>query len=267
MLMSILHFHKKKRAKEKITMLTCYDATMASLLDKTAVDSLLVGDSVAMVMHGFDNTISATMDMMVLHTQSVARGSHNKLIIADMPFLSYGCSIEQGMKNAATLMQAGAHAIKLEGAENLKLVERLVNNGIPVIGHLGLTPQSVNQLGGHRIQGRDETSADKILNDAQALEKAGCFSIVLECVPSQLAKQITEALSIATIGIGAGNDCDGQVLVAHDMLGLNLGFEPKFLKHYADLGTQLIDAVNRYTQEVKDKSFPEASKHTYQGTR
>lgn len=255
---------QKKQRNEPIVMVTCYDATSARLVEKSDADCILVGDSVAMVMHGFESTTHATMAMMETHTQAVARKAHAKLIVSDLPFLSYRGSLTETMDNVRRLIQAGAQAVKLEGAKgNLETISHIVGSGVPVVGHLGLTPQSINALGGFKVQGRDEKQAQAIIDDAKALEKAGVSMLVLECVPSVLAKEITEMLSIPTIGIGAGNAVDGQVLVWQDMLGMDLSFAPKFLKHFATLEHDIVKALNQYAEEVKARAYPENEAHGY----
>lgn len=261
--MNILDFAKKKLAQEKITMVTCYDYTSARLLAETAVDCLLVGDSAAMTMHGFANTLAASIEMMAWHTAAVARGAPNKFIIGDLPFLSYRQALNENIAAVKALMQAGAHAVKLEGAAgNLDLVRHLVDSGVPVMGHLGLTPQSVNVLGGYRVQGKTTEAELQLVADAQSLEAAGCFALVLECVPSTLAHTITQTLTIPTIGIGAGNATDGQVLVFQDLLGLNTEFKPKFVKQFIN-GAELVkQGLNQFVQEVKTGAFPQ-DEHSY----
>lgn len=249
---------------EKISMVTCYDYTSARLLSQTNVDCLLVGDSAAMTMHGHKDTIPATMDMMRFHTAAVNRGAGDKFIISDMPFLAYHSSRTKNVAVVRELMQAGAHAIKLEGAgRNLTFIRHLTESGIPVMGHLGLTLQHMHMQGGFKVQGKTEESALKIKEDALALEQAGCFSIVLECMPSDVAKFITDALSVPTIGIGAGSDTDGQVLVFQDLLGLNLDFKPKFVKHFMDGATHMKQSVDVFVDEVKTGVFPH-DEHCYQ---
>lgn len=262
-MMNINHIQKLYEAGQKISMVTCYDYTMAKILAETSVDCLLVGDSLAMVMHGYATTINATMPMMALHTQAVVQGANNKFIIADLPFLSYRKGLKKAMQAVEQLMQAGAHAVKLEGAEgNLEIIKHIVGSGVPVMGHLGLTPQSVHQLGGFRVQAKEEHAAKLLITHTEQLQEAGCFAIVLECIPSTLGKQITEKLCIPTIGIGAGPDVSGQVLVLQDLLGMDKQFRPKFLKQYSS-GFQLIqDAINLYNQEVKQGYFPTAE-HSY----
>lgn len=262
--MNILSFKKKKVANEKIVMVTCYDAPSAAIVEKSKVDCILVGDSVAMVVHGYPNTTHATMDMMALHTSAVARANQSKFIVGDMPFLSYRASLDETLRNAGRLIQSGAHAVKLEGATgNLEAVKHLVDSGIPVMGHLGLTPQAIFQLGGNKVQAKTQELADKLLEDALALEKAGVFSMVLECVPSHVAEHVSKQLSVPTIGIGAGPHTDGQVLVWHDFLGLQNDFSPKFLKRYLNAEEHFIGALNNYSEEVVNQQFPEIDIHSY----
>lgn len=256
---SIHDFQHKKIKKEKITMITCYDHSFAQVAAQSNIDTLLVGDSVAQVIHGHENTLHATIDMMALHTAAVYRGAPSKFIVADMPFLSTRKGLKTAMNAAQKLMISGAHAIKIESADgHLELIKHLTESGIPVMGHLGLTPQSIFQLGGPKIQGKTELQAEKIIQDALALEKAGCFSLVLELVPQKLAQQITETLKIATIGIGAGVHCDGQVLVLNDMLGMTPHFNPKFLKKYASHYETTLVALNHYVSEVQQMQFPQS---------
>ncbi|MBM2827250.1 MAG: 3-methyl-2-oxobutanoate hydroxymethyltransferase [Dehalococcoidia bacterium] len=252
---------KEMKAKgEKIPMLTAYDYSTARILDQAGIPLLLVGDSLGMVMLGYDSTIPVTMEDMIHHVKAVARGAQNALIIGDMPFMTYQTSPVDAMRNAGRFLQeGGAQAVKLEGGEHMaETVRRLVEIGIPVQGHIGLTPQSINQLGGYRVQGRTPEAARKLLNDAVALEEAGVFSLVLEGVPTPLAKLITERLKVPTIGIGAGPHCDGQVQVVHDMLGLYPDFVPKHAKQYAKIGETIREAVQSYAREVKENSFPTA---------
>ena len=258
--MKIQDFQNRKLKKQKISMMTCYDYTFARILNDSNVDCLLVGDSAAMVMHGHPSTLPASVNLMALHTAAVVRGAPGKFIVADMPFLSYRTSLSETVHAAGKLMKAGAHAIKLEGAKgNLQIIQHLVESGIPVMGHLGLTPQSIHQLGGFKVQGKELKQQQEIIEDAIALETAGCFATVLECVPAQLAKTISEKLNIPTIGIGAGVNCDGQVLVLQDMLGMNDQFSPKFLRKYLD-GFQLIkEAANHFHADVTEKQFPTES--------
>lgn len=261
---NVLEFSSKKQKHEKITMITCYDYSFAKTLNQTDIDVLLVGDSLAQVVHGHPNTLGATVPMMALHTKAVVRGAINKFIVADMPFLSTRKGLKAAMDAVHKLMAAGAHAVKIEGAKgHLELIRHIVDSGVPVMGHLGLTPQSIHQLGGPKIQGRDQDHAQEIFDEALALQKAGCFSLVLECVPSVLGKRVSEKLAIPTIGIGAGPDVDGQVLVLHDMLGLNPEFKPKFLKHYGSLFSSTTESINSYVSEVKNSKFP-LKEHSYE---
>lgn len=255
--MNILDFQTKKNAGQKISMVTCYDHWSAQIINESEIDSILVGDSLSMVMHGHPSTLQADMDMMVLHTLAVVKGAPKKFIVGDLPFMSYRKDIAKNSENAARLMRAGAHALKLEGAAgNLELISHLVESGIPIMGHLGLTPQSVNMLGGFRVQGKDSKDQELILENALALEKAGCFGIVLECVPATLAAKVSKSVRIPTIGIGAGAECDGQVLVLQDMLGMNNKFTPKFLKKYLN-GFDLVQgALNQYHRDVIGQEFP-----------
>ena len=248
----------KKAKQEKISMLTSYDYSTAGLVDQAGLDMILVGDSLGMVVLGYENTLAVTMDDMVHHTRAVVRGTKNAMVVADMPFLSYHVSTKEAVRNAGRFIQeGGAQAVKLEGGvERVDAVKAILDAQIPVMGHIGLTPQSVNQFGGFKVQGKDLETARKLLRDAQALDKAGVFSIVLECVPSALAKKITEEVSVPTIGIGAGPDCDGQVLVINDMLGMFSGFVPKFVKKYVDLQPLIMEALKAYKKEVKEGSFP-----------
>ncbi|HET6578334.1 MAG TPA: 3-methyl-2-oxobutanoate hydroxymethyltransferase [Gemmatimonadales bacterium] len=247
-----------KASGRRIVMLTCYDAAFARLLEQADVDVLLVGDSLNQVLAGRDSTLSATLDQMIYHAASVRRGSGRALVFVDLPFLTYQVSVPEAIRNAGRVLQeTGAHGVKLEGGRPMaETVRALVDRGIPVLGHLGLTPQSVHALGGYRVQGRDDASAERLSADALALEEAGACGIVLELLPSALAGRISAALTIPTIGIGAGPGCDGQVLVLHDMLGLNEGFSPKFLKHYAELGQAVRAAVRGYASEVRQGSYP-----------
>ncbi len=239
-------------------MLTAYDFPTAKLVDAAGIDAILVGDSLGNVVLGYGSTIPVTMDDMVHHVKAVTRGVSRAMVVGDMPFLSYHLSREESVRNAGRLLQeGGAQAVKLEGgAEVADAIRAMVNAGIPVMGHLGLTPQSVNQMGGYKVQGKDEATARKLIEDALAIQEAGVFSVVLECVPTPLAKLITERLDVPTIGIGAGSVCDGQVLVTHDMLGLYGGVSPKFAKRYVQLSDQIMDALKNYRQEVESRSFP-----------
>jgi len=253
-----------KERGEKFTMLTAYDALSAYLIDEAGVPLILVGDTLAEVMLGYGSTVPVTMEEMLHHTKAVRRGAHNALVVGDLPFMSYQASVEDGMRNAGRfLKEGGARAVKLEGGGRvLELVHRLTESGIPVMGHLGLTPQSVNQFGGYRVQGRVAEDAQRILQDAKDLEAAGIFALVLECVPGDLAKDVTASVSVPTIGIGAGPHCDGQVLVFHDFLGINTGRLAKYVKKYADLGSQIREAARRFDAEVKAGEYP-GPEHTY----
>ncbi len=253
-----------KEKGEKITMLTAYDALMASQIDESGIDMILVGDSVANVLLGYDNTIPATMEQMLHHSRAVTRSVKRTLVIGDMPFMSYQASETEAVTNAGRfLKEARVEAVKLEGGcEVFGIIKKITAAGIPVMGHLGLTPQSVHQFGGYGIRGEDGSEAKKIVEDAQGLEKAGAFAIVLEKIPASLAAKITKTLQIPTIGIGAGVDCDGQVLVTHDMLGMFEKFKPKFSKRYAELAIEAKAAYKEYIKEVKTKKFP-AEEHSY----
>ncbi|HEU5056652.1 MAG TPA: 3-methyl-2-oxobutanoate hydroxymethyltransferase [Kofleriaceae bacterium] len=247
-----------KRRGERIAMLTCYDASFARLLDESHVDVLLVGDSLGMVIQGHDTTLPVTLDEMIYHCRAVARGAGRAHVVGDMPFMSYQTSIEQALANAGRLVkEGGAHSVKLEGgAQHVALVARLVACGIPVMGHIGLTPQSFHQLGGFKIQGRENGAAQRLLADARALEEAGAYAVVLEGIPAEIAAEITAAVSIPTIGIGAGAGCDGQVLVLYDLLGMNDAFKPRFVRTYEKLATRIRTAVDAYVSDVRDGAFP-----------
>jgi 3-methyl-2-oxobutanoate hydroxymethyltransferase len=250
---------RMKRAGQKITALTAYDYSFARILDEAGIDILLVGDSLASVVQGQETTLPVTLDEMIYHTRIAARGRKRALLVGDMPFLSYQVSVDEAKRNAGRfLSEGGAEAVKLEGGVEMQgTIKALVDIGIPVMGHVGLTPQSIHRFGGYKVQGKEKKTAERILRDAVAVEEAGGFSIVLEGVPMDLAREITERLSIPTIGIGAGGESDGQVLVNHDMLGLFDMYQPKFVKRYADLKSVMTDAVKRYIAEVKDGSFPD----------
>ena len=256
--MKITDFKKKKQQNKKITMLTCYDYPSARIIAESHLDCVLVGDSVAMVVHGYDSTIMATMEMMLLHTQAVARGLQQQLLISDLPFLCHRLPQGETIHNVRQLMQAGAHAIKIEGADpkTCALISDLVSAGVPIIGHIGLTPQSIHQLGGYRVQGKETIQAKKILEQAKNLEEAGAAAIVLECIPQELAKTITATLAIPTIGIGASAVTDGQVLVWHDLLGMQDEFKPRFVKQYAKTKGLMLDAINTYVSQVQELKFP-----------
>ena len=254
------------KGKDKITVLTAYSCPIAKIIDSAGIDIILVGDSVGMVEAGLDSTLPVTVEEMTYHTKMVRRGTKNALLITDMPFMSYQTSNEVALKNAGVFVkEAGAEAVKLEGAsaDTLDRIRAIVNAGIPVMGHVGLTPQSVNAMGGYKVQGKTTDDAERILEDALMVEEAGAFSVVIEGVPSPLAKKITESLKIPTIGIGAGPDCDGQVLVINDLIGLNTDSKsPKFVKQYADVGNIIKSAVEKFGDEVKNKKFPK-EEHSY----
>lgn len=247
-----------KKSGEKISALTAYDFTMASLMDKAGVDLILIGDSCGNVIAGYDTTIPVELEDIIYHTRSVKRGVERAFVVADMPFMSFQESPEQALRNAGKLMKKGrAEAVKLEGGQHMaETIGKITKSGIPVLGHLGLTPQSVYAFGGYQVQGKGKNQAEKLKDDALALQKAGAFAIVLEKIPAQLAGEISESLKIPTIGIGAGSGCDGQILVSYDMLGLNEKFNPKFLRKYADLATEIKGAVRNYTNDVKSGRYP-----------
>jgi 3-methyl-2-oxobutanoate hydroxymethyltransferase len=251
-------FMRKKQRGEPISMLTAYDYPLALAVDQAGVDGILVGDSLGMVVLGYENTLPVTMDDMVHHCQAVARGAKAALLVGDMPFMSFQVSAEQALRNAGRLLQeAGMNAIKLEGGrERVEAIRAIVGAGIPVMGHLGLTPQSVHQFGGFRAQGKSAAPAKRLMEDALILQEAGCFSIVLEAVPGRLAEYVSERLDIPTIGIGAGVGCDGQILVTHDLLGLFDRFTPKFVKRYADLHGEMGRAMRAYREDVEQRAFP-----------
>ncbi len=258
MRVTITEIKEMKQKKEKIPMLTAYDYVTAKMVDEAGVPLILVGDSLGMVMLGYESTIPVTMEEMIHHTKAVVRGARKALIIGDMPFMTYHISVSDALHNAARFIQeGGAQAVKLEGGEVVaEKVKRFVDCGIPVMGHIGLTPQSIHQLGGFKVRGKGMAEAKKLLNDARILEEAGAFAIVLECIPAPLSKLITQKLAIPTIGIGAGPDCDGQVQVISDMLGLYTEFLPKHAKQYARLAEEIKTAVSSYISEVKSLSFP-----------
>ncbi len=249
---------EKKNKQEKITMLTGYDYSMAAMIDQAGIDMILVGDSLGNVMLGYSTTLPVTMDDMVHHTKAVVRAAVNSMVVADMPFLSVHVSIPDSIQNAGRLIQeGGAQAVKIEGGmERVDTIKAILDAQIPVQGHIGLTPQSVNQLGGFKVQGKDLETARKLIQDAKALDEAGVFSIVLECVPSELARRVTAEVSCPTIGIGAGPYCDGQVLVVNDMLGMNTGHIPKFVKKFVNLQPLITEAFKQYKTQVADGTFP-----------
>ena len=249
---------KMKFDKEKITMLTAYDYTTAKMVDAGGVDAILIGDSAANVMAGHETTLPITLDQMIYHAQCVVRGVDRALVVADLPFGTYQSDPQKALESGVRMMkESGAHAVKIEGGEEIAdSVSRLINAGIPVMGHLGLTPQSIYQFGTYKVRAKEDSEAEKLIKDAKILEELGCFALVLEKIPADLAKKVSESISIPTIGIGAGPDCDGQVLVYHDMVGMNKGFSPKFLRRYLDLYTEITCAVSQYVKDVKDVSFP-----------
>ena len=255
---TILDFKKAKENNERISMLTAYDYSSAKLIDEAGIDAILIGDSLGMVSLGYEDTLSVTMEDMIHHTKAVARATKNALVVADLPFMSYQTSVYDAVYNAGRLIKEGrAHAVKLEGGiEMCDRIEAIVKSSIPVMAHIGLTPQSVNALGGFKVQGKDEKAAKALIEAAKAVEKAGAFAVVLECVPAKLAEIVTKELNIPTIGIGAGAQCDGQVLVYQDMIGMFSGFTPKFVKKYANIGDMMKEAFEEYNKEVKNGSFP-----------
>ena len=255
---TILDLTAMKAAGRRIAMLTCYDAAFARLLEEAEIDMLLVGDSLHQVLGGHETTLGATLDQMIYHAAAVRRGAPRTLLFVDLPFLTYQVSVEEAIRNAGRVLQeSGAQGVKLEGGHPMaETVRALVERGIPVIGHLGLTPQSVHALGGYRVQGRESERAAELQRDAKTLEEAGACAIVLELLPAPVARRISESLTIPTIGIGAGPHCDGQVLVLHDMLGLNEMFSPKFLKHYAKLADTVREASRQFTREVREGKYP-----------
>ncbi|MCW8398491.1 3-methyl-2-oxobutanoate hydroxymethyltransferase [Legionella sp. PATHC038] len=262
--MKIHDFKRKKEEQQKISMITCYDYPSACIVAESNIDCVLVGDSVAMAVHGHETTIMATIEMMILHTQAVARGLTQQFLISDLPFLSHKTSMAQTVEHVKRLLQAGAQAVKIEGGDTdtCNTISYLVNAGVPVIGHIGLTPQSIHQLGGYKVQGKNQEQAERLIQQALDLEAAGCFALVIECVPQQLAHTITQSLAIPTIGIGAGSDTDGQVLVWHDMLGLQTDFNPKFVKRFIQGKDILLNALNAYAQQVQQVSFP-TTEHSF----
>lgn len=261
---TVVTIRQAKERGEKLTMLTAYDYSMAKLVDEAGINMILVGDSLGMVMLGYEDTLSVTMEDMIHHTRAVARGANNTLVVADMPFMSYQTSVYDAVYNAGRLMKEGrAQAVKLEGgSEFAEHIRAITNASIPVVAHLGLTPQSLNAFGGFKVQGKSEQAARKLLADAKAIEEAGAVAAVLECVPAKLAELVTKQLHIPTIGIGAGAGCDGQVLVYQDMLAMFGGFKPKFVKQFAPIGDMMKEAFAKYIEEVKSGAFP-APEHTF----
>lgn len=261
---TVITFREAKEKGEKLTMLTAYDYSTAKLMDEAGVNSILVGDSLGNVILGYEDTISVTMEDMIHHGAAVARGAKNALVVIDMPFMSYQTSVYDAVVNAGRLMKEGrAGAAKLEGGREVcPQIQAITEAGIPVVAHLGLTPQSINAFGGFKVQGKSEAAAKKLIEDAKAIEQAGAFAVVLECVPAKLAEIITKELTIPTIGIGAGNVCDGQVLVYQDMLGMFSDFTPKFVKHFANVGEIMKEAFSAYCREVQAGTFP-AKEHEY----
>jgi len=261
--MNVLDFQKMKNEGRKISMVTCYDYSSARAVAESSIDCILVGDSLAMLMHGHPTTLSATTAMMALHTAAVARGAPSKFIVADLPFLSYRKGLKDAMDAVQELMTAGAHAVKLEGVRgHAEIVRHIIDSGVPVMGHLGLTPQSINLIGGMKVQARNDAAVEILVTQALELEAAGCFSLVLECVPSGAARKVTDLLKIPTIGIGAGASVSGQVLVYQDVLGLNPGFRPKFLRSYADMFGMIQAALNAYNRDVKGGASPPRARAT-----
>ena len=256
--MTTAKLRQMKQNGEKIAMLTSYDFTLASLVDEAGIDLLLVGDSASNIVCGNQTTLPITVDEMIFLTKGVVRAAQHALVICDMPFGSYQVSEEEAVRNAMKILkESGCDAVKLEGGEEiLPAIRHMIQAGVPVMGHLGLTPQSVNQFGGYGLRAKEEAEAEKLLHDAKLLDEAGCFSIVLEKIPAALAAKVTKAVSCPVIGIGAGNQCDGQVLVLHDMLGMNQGFKPKFLRHFASLAGEIKTAVTEYITAVKETRFP-----------
>lgn len=255
---------EKKLAGEKVTMLTAYDYSTAKLMDNAGIEMLLVGDSLGNVILGYENTLSVTMEDMIHHTSAVARGAENAMVVADMPFMSYQTSVYDAVVNAGRLVKEGhAYAVKLEGGKSVcPQIKAITEASIPVVAHIGLTPQSVNVFGGFKVQGKDAENAERLIEEAKAVQEAGAFAVVMECVPAKLAEYITSQVSITTIGIGAGASCDGQVLVYQDMLGMFSDYKPKFVKKFADVGSIMTQAFSDYIKEVKDGTFP-AKEHTF----
>ncbi len=264
MRITILDFWKKKKEGQKITMLTAYDYTFAKIVDESGIDAILVGDSLGMVVQGLENTLPVTMEEMLYHTKMVSRASRRAMIVADMPYMSYQISIEDAVRNGGRfLKEAGAQALKLEGGREVaEKIEAMTKAEIPVMAHIGLTPQAIHRMGGYKIQGKTEETANRLIEDARILQEAGAFSIVLEAIPASLAERITKELSIPTIGIGAGVHCDGQVLVLHDIIGLFDRFVPKFVKRYANLKEDILKALKEYKEDVETGKFP-SEEHSF----
>lgn len=261
---TVLTFQKAKKNGEKLSMLTAYDYSMAKIIDESGINGILIGDSLGMVVKGDEDTLGVTVDDIIYHTKAVKKGAKNALIVSDMPFLSYHVSVEQAVMNAGRIMkEGGANAVKIEGGKSVaNQIKAIVEAQIPVMGHLGLTPQSINAFGGFRVQGKSEEAAKKLIEDAKVLEAAGVFAITLEGIPARVAQIITDTVKVPTIGIGAGKECDGQILVYQDMLGMFSDFVPKFVKQYANIGSVMREAIESYISEVKDGSFPQEI-HTY----
>lgn len=256
---------KAMKRVQRIGMITAYDFPGARLADAAGTDIILVGDSLGMVVLGYPDTLSVTVEEMLHHTRAVARGTHRALVVGDMPYLSYHVSIEESVRNAGSFIRAGAHAVKIEGGKpaRIKAIEAILDAEIPVMGHVGLTPQSVNVVGGFKLQGKNAGDARRLIDEAVALDQVGCFSIILECVPEELAGLITERVSIPTIGIGAGPSCDGQVLVFHDLLGLYDGHTAKFVRRYANVGDEMQSAISRYLEDVRSGRFPDGTSESF----
>ena len=261
---TVVTFQNRKDNNEKITMLTAYDYSMAKLIDESGINGILVGDSLGMVCLGYENTLSVTMEDMIHHTKAVARGCKSALVVADMPFMSYQVSTSNAVYNAGRLIKEGhAHAVKLEGGKDMcEKIAAITKASIPVMGHIGLTPQSINSIGGFKVQGKSEKAAKQLIEEAKEIEKSGAFAIVLECVPAKLAEIITKSIDIPTIGIGAGNKCDGQILVYQDMLGMFNDFKPKFVKTFSNIGEKMSSAFKLYIDEVNSETFP-SEEHTF----
>lgn len=255
--MNINDYQIYKEKKKPISVITCYDYWSATLIEESPIDTILVGDSLAMISHGFTSTLPADVELMALHTRAVRRGAPTKFIVSDMPFLSHRKSLDSVLDSVGEIMKAGANAVKVEGIDGHEdTIKHIVNSGVPVMGHLGLTPQSFNSLGGFKLQSKSEEAVKKLIKDALKLESLGCFSIVLECIPDSAGRRVSEALNIPTIGIGAGKDTDGQVLVLQDMLGVNTGYTPKFVRKFVDGATLIKEALTEYNSTVKSREFP-----------